>query len=321
MTRQYTWARFASHLGVLVVLFGLANVVVYRTVGYFTTEREYQQNVESISSHTRVRTVFAGDSHVAHPLNGFLNADPNSVAYSVAAGGDSLRESFAKLRYVLDHAPQVDTIVMSADPHMFGHGRLDSSNRGFADKYFILARDGSGLRNGWLSALLSQVPLFNDDFLQYLRELVSSHLPGAHRGVKGAPGPLWSGLSETQRYTIASATGAGDHTGIGDLEEPFTWYRRILDLARERNVRVIGVRYPVHWQYSAWARPDKVARIDERLRAAGLKDYVDLHDAIKDPAQFDDADHLNTRAAPVVLQMLEERLRRPLLTMGTAQDR
>jgi len=318
MTRQYTWARFVGQLGVLLVVFAVANVVVYRTVGYFAAERKYHETVESISSHPRVRTVFAGDSHVANPLNTFLNTDPNSVAYSVASGGDSLRECFVKLRYALEHAPQIDTIVITADPHMFGNVRLASANRSFADKYFISARDSSGLKDGWLSALLSQVPLFNDDFLQYLREFVAESLPGAHRKVRNEDGPRWRELTETQRYGIAGSTGSGDHEGIGDYEEPFTWYKRILDLAREHNARVIAVRYPVHWQYSAWAPPAKVARIQERLRAAGLKDYVDLHDAITDPAQFDDPDHVTAQAAPVLLHLLEEKLRQPLLTTAEA---
>ncbi len=83
-----------------------------------------------------MKIIFSGDSHFAVPLNDYLDDNPAAPGYSIAAGGDSLRESFAKVRYVLERNHGIDTLILTADPHMFGKGRLESSNRSFADSLF-----------------------------------------------------------------------------------------------------------------------------------------------------------------------------------------
>src|SRR6266581_2968520 len=160
MTRSFSWLRLFSQCLVAVLLFVAGNVYTYETSAFFQRERGYTQEVSAIAAHMNVRTVFAGDSHFAVPLNDYLNANPAAPAYSIAAGGDSLRESFAKVRHVLSTKPGIDTLILTADPHMFARGRLESSNRSFADRYFIEAWDRSGVQHNLWSAMLQQVPLF-----------------------------------------------------------------------------------------------------------------------------------------------------------------
>src|SRR5207253_740314 len=145
--------------------------------------------------------------------------------------------------HVVQARATVDTLVISADPHMFGDGRLESANRSFADEYFVAARDGSGLRSGWIAALLNQVPLFNNDFVQYLRKNVSNSLSRRRSPVVAADASdaSWQALSGQQRSAIARDTGIGDHHGVGEHKEPFYWYARIFALARARHIRVIGL--------------------------------------------------------------------------------
>jgi lysophospholipase L1-like esterase len=111
---------------------------------------------------------------------------------------------------------------------------------------------------------------------------------------------------------MASAvdTGRGDHAGIGDVRTPFIWYQRILDLAREHHVRVIGVRFPVNAGYSSQAPADKVAAIDSFLASHGVAQIIDLRDALTDPRDFEDEDHVNETGAVLVVKMLEQKLHR-----------
>src|SRR5882757_7735321 len=266
MTRSFSWARLISQLLIAVLLFVVANVVTYELSGFFQKEHEYQQVVAGIARHRDVRIVFSGDSHLAVPLNDYLDENTAAPGYSIAAGGDSLRESFAKVRHVLNSTPGVDTLILTADPHMFGKGRLESSNRSFADRYFIEAWDSSGLQHNLWSAMLQQVPLFNEDFLQYFRKDLGVFLSHTKPHARAGDDPLaWSRLTDEQRKASAIDTGRGDHEGIGEVQPPFVWYTRILDLARARHVRVIGVRFPVNAGYSAQAPAEKVAQIDAFL--------------------------------------------------------
>src|SRR4029077_13004996 len=153
-------------------------------------EQEYAEQVSAIATHKDVHVVFTGDSHFAVPLNDYLNDNPAGPAYSIATGGDSLRECFAKVRHVLQATPTIDTLILTADPHMFGKGRLESSNRSFADRYFIEAWDRSGVQHNLWSALLQQVPLFSEDFLQYFRKDLGALLTHSARHARAEGDPL-----------------------------------------------------------------------------------------------------------------------------------
>ncbi len=311
--RSLSWTRLAAHCMAGVLAFVAANVYTFRTSGFFQREQEYNAQVSQIDTHRNVHVVFAGDSHFAVPLNDFLNGNASGPAYSLAAGGDSLRESFAKVRHVLQTTPGIDTLILTADPHMFATGRLESSNRSFADIYFIEAWDRSGVRHNLWSAILQQVPLFNEDFLQYFRKDLSVLVTHSAKRARAAGDPLaWSRLTDAERMRSAVATGVGDHDGLGSVQEPYVWYTRILDLARERHVRVIGARFPVHPGYSAQAPADKVAELDSFLLGHGVSQIIDLRNALTDPKDFEDEDHVNEYGAPAVVMILEERLHRPL---------
>lgn len=304
----------------VLAVFVAANILTWWTSGYFQREASYRAEVAAVARHPDVHIVFAGDSHFAVPLNDLIDVDPHGPAYSVAFGGDSLRECYAKLRRVLNESHTIDTVIVSADPHMFGKGRLDSSNRSYVDWYFLLAGDRTGLKRGWASAILDQVPLLNNDFLQYLRKEVGTDIERLRgRGRSGAAGEAdasgdsWARLTAAERSAAARSTGAEDHAGIGESQVPFYWYDRILALAREHHVKVIGMRFPVHPDYAAQAPPAQVAAIDHFLLSKGVAQIIDLRDALTDPHDFQDEDHVNDAGVVPLLPIVERRLGRPLM--------
>lgn len=313
-----TWTGVWSRLAMLLAVFAVANVATYSGSEYFEKQRNYRSTVRDVRGHGEAHVLFVGDSHTAHPLNAYLDGNVSAPAYSVAFGGDSPREMYAKFRRVLQLSPRIDTLFVSAEPHMFGSGRVNSSNRSFADWYFIVARDRSGLRTTWPSALLDQVPLLNDDFLQYLRKLVTSRASHAKAGASADTGPAdttpagdagrsrWADLPESERIARARQTGRMDHQGVGDHPESFEWYGRILTLARDRGIRVIGVRYPVHPAYAAQEDPSSAAAVDQFLTGHGMERIVDLRRLFDDPESFDDADHVRPSRAPQLLSALQQ---------------
>jgi hypothetical protein len=223
----YSWKRLGLQFACVLVAFAALNVVVYYNNEYFEKARGYHELVDEATHRPNVRILFAGDSHLAHPLNAYLNDNPNATGFSVAFGGDSAREMFAKVRRVLESSKKVDTLALSVDPHMFGSGRIESSNRSFSDRYFLVDRDSSGLRQGWLSALLDQVPLFNNDFVQYLRKAIPASLTRRHSAAPRGDAAVsaegedttWQSLSDAERarqapwITVASGRRSSRSTG------------------------------------------------------------------------------------------------------------
>jgi hypothetical protein len=315
---QRSWRALFVRMVIGLVLFLIANLVTYWTSDYFEKLREYHQRVEGVFKRPGVRVLIVGDSHFAVPLNKYLNGLRDGVAYSVAFGGDGLRECCGKIHYILDRCLSIDTVILSAEPHMFSRGRLESSNRSFADLYFLAEADEAGLKMGWLSTLMNQVPLFNDDFAQYLRKVSAKRLAAAISKIQPRPacaakfkssvGQSWQQLSVAERKAKARATGLMDHKGVGEYPEPFTWYRKILEIARSHHVRVIGVRFPVDRCYASQVPAERIAIIDGFLRRNGIYRILDLRYLFTNPAYFDDADHVNARYADTLVAVLEKRL-------------
>ena len=183
----------------------------------------------------------------ATPMSQRLNQTTlDADVYNLAAPGDSLREGYAKLRYVLGRPTHIRQIYLSVDLHMFGTGRLRSANGAFADQYLVLSNSPYGLDKGRLGGLLNAVPLFNDDFVQFTRARIRVTLARKPSVTDKPPELPWFDLSETERAARARRTGDGDHNQVGRLEEPFLWIGRIVALARAHDATVIGVRYPAH---------------------------------------------------------------------------
>jgi hypothetical protein len=313
MDTKSSWRAFLLHVGIAMAVFAAANVATYWTSGYFAREREYHAKVNGFFDRAHVRSVFAGDSHVQQLENDLLVSD----AYNIAFGGDSLREVYAKMRYLLSKPNHIDTLFLSADPHMFGTGRLESSNRAFADQYLLWTASPYGLPHGWPAAALDSVPLFNDDFVQYLKKRIAGTLKREGRRAPQQEDQVsWVRLSESERTAIARSTGEEDHEGIGSHREPFEWLERIADLARAHHVRVVAILYPAHASYLQSISAEAAATVHDELTAAGIQQVLDFRGAITDPRFFSDPDHLNREGAIVLLRLIDARIGQQLLTEG-----
>lgn len=309
MRSRNTWRTLATKIAVAIVLFIAANILTYETSGYFQRERDYQGVVDGFKGHRHVKSIFVGDSHVAQFDNELL-ADG---AYNVAFGGDGLREIYAKLRYLLSQPNEIDTLFLTADAHMFGTGRLQSSNGAFADVYLLRTGSPYGLAHGRLATAFNLVPLFNDDFVQYLKlDLAKSwkHSPRADAAEETDAG--WLNRPQAERERIARQTGVGDHRGIGAHPEPFQWYARIVSLARAHGVHVIAVRYPSTAEYFESVTPEDDAIIERGLAAAGVTEILDYRRVFADVTFFKDPDHLSSKGVSTLMQLLESQTHRKL---------
>lgn len=316
MASSLTWRSLLLRGLAGVTAFALANLITYHGVSYFQREHEYHAEVAQYFDRPAASALFAGDSHVAQ-LDNDLLADG---AYNIAWGGDSLREVYAKLRYLLSRRAHIKTLFLTADPHMFGEGRLQSSNRAFVDEYLLLTVSPYGFDKGWPSAALGTVPLFNDDFVQYLKKKISVSLKHAPAREVKDDAEGWLALSEDERQQQARATGIGDHRGIGDHPEPFQWFERIAALAHEHGIRIIAVQYPSHPGYIQAISAQADALVNAELARAGITDIIDLRNVFADPTLFKDEDHVSRKGAIALLHILSQRSGQRLLAERVPVD-
>ena len=287
-------------------VFAVANLLTYHTSGYFQREHEYHAVVQGFFARAHVKSIFVGDSHVAQLDNEFLSSD----AYNVGFGGDSPREIYAKLRYILSKPNEINTLFLTSDAHMFGAGRLQSSNGAFADQYLLRTGSPYGLGHGRIAATFNLVPLFNDDFVQYLKRDIAHTLKPARDADSEENEAEWQLLPQGERERIARETGELDHRDIGANPEPFEWYARIASLAREHGIRVIAVRYPGSAEYFQTVTPEEDATIDRALAAAGVEKPLDFRHIFADATYFKDPDHLSRKGVIAFMQILESQAHR-----------
>ena len=295
-----SWRRLFAKVIAATAVFAVVNVIVYSTSNYFDHLRDYRSTVNGFFAHRYVTRVLVGDSHVERLNQTSLDAD----VYNLAAPGDSLRECYAKLRYVLGRSTNIRTVFLSVDFHMFGTDRMRSANGAFADQYLVLSNSPYGLDRGRLGGILDSVPLFNDDFVQYTRARIHDALTRKPTAADGPTERPWFELAETEREARALRTGEGDHRQVGQLDEPFAWIARIMALARAHDVVVIGVRYPAHRDYFATVSKFDEERVNSRLARSGLNDIRDLRYAFDDPRCFEDPDHVSRSGAAAVARLL-----------------
>lgn len=296
------WKQLAFKAAIGVLLFALANVLVYYTSGFFQRERHYHQTVADLFERPEVSIVLLGDSHVAEIPDAALDVN----THNLAAGGDGYRECYAKLRYLVTKPNRVGTLLLTADYHMFGAGRVQSANRSFVERYLLVTGSAIGYEKGRLSALFNLVPLFNDDFVQYLKKDARERLRRARQPAHGAA-VLWSDLPEAVRQKRALDTGRGDHAGVGEFEQPLYWFEQILKLAQRHSIDVIPVRYPTSAEYLSQVPAAGKKTIDDALVRIGAPQVIDLGRSLPEPGYFADEDHVNSRGAAALLCLLEKR--------------
>jgi hypothetical protein len=295
-----SWREVVVKAIAATAVFAVANITVYSKNSYFDHMRDYRSTVNGLFARPDVTRVLVGDSHVAKLNQTSLDAD----VYNLAAPGDSLRECYAKLRYVLGRHTHIRTVLLSIDLNMFGTGRLRSANGAFADQYLVLSNSPYGLNKGRLGGIFNAVPLFNDDFVQYTRARIHDALTRKMTAADKPTEPPWFKLSKTERAARAQRTGTGDHSQVGQLEEPFAWIARIVALTRAHNIVVIGVRYPAHPDYFSTVSRGDVKRMNDRLVRSGLNEIRDLRYAFNDPKCFEDPDHVSPAGATTVARLL-----------------
>jgi hypothetical protein len=299
------------------VVFALANVITYESSSYFQRAHDYRLVVSNFFTRPHAKAIFVGDSHVAQLDNDYLDVD----AYNVGFGGDSLREVYAKLRYLLLQPNELDTLFLTADAHMFGTGRLQSSNGAFADQYLLRTGSPYGFGRGWLATAFNLVPLFNDDFVQYLKVRLSQTVKRTRSDTSDEEETRWQRLPQAERARLAREGGEMDHAGIASHPEPFEWYARIVALARAHGLRVIAIRYPATAEYLESVTPAQAAAVDRALAAAGVTEVLDFRYAFSDVSYFKDPDHLSNRGIDALLRLIETRTRRKLRNGDPLSDR
>lgn len=291
---------------IIGVCFAALNAYVYATSPFFDRQKSYLDKVESYPEKS-AKVLIVGDSHPGVFKEEMLNRD----TYSIAAGGDGVKECYLKLRYILEHSTRIDTVFLTADAQMFSKRRSQSTNAVFLHKYSLLLNSLDVYHQAPLSILAEMVPLFNDNYIEYLNQDLQNIISGKKKEVGleqhlREDESLWSTRFTAQkRLERAIATGKADHRGV--MEDPVLpqYYRKIIDLCVARHIRIIGVRYPAMQAYLAQLPAENSLKLEAFLKELPFETILDYRDFSQDPRLYHNEDHLNEDGARLLLRQME----------------
>lgn len=287
--------------------FALLNAYVYATSPFFERQKSYLRQIESYAKRD-ARILIVGDSHPGVFNNDMLN----EKAYSIAAGGDGIKECYLKLRCLLLRPNSVDTVLLTADAQMFSSRRSRSTNAVFLHKHALLQSRLDVYHLDMVSVIADMVPLFNDSYIEYLNEDLQNIISGNKKKVDMEQRlrddeTLWSTrICAEDRIKRAIATGKGDHRGVMEDRSLPYYFREIVHLCRSNGIRVIGVRYPAMAAYLAQLPAEKEEKLNAFLKKLPFEQILDYRNFSQNPRLYHNEDHLNVTGAFALLRQIEK---------------
>jgi len=273
--------------------------------------------------------LFVGDSHPG------MDIDPvalNGTFFSLAEGGTNLRQILLRIDFAVRKKPSIRFVVIPLDYHIFATPRY--INKWFADDLYYTDN---------MSLIME---LYDVSVLEYFKQRMAHHLPLTsgnnwekyglvvigmlertlfHHPRKMGAGnrasnlvvdlPIWSTLSERQRYSRAKRRVASHFDPSIVVPEMVCIFDRLLNYCRTHGLATIGVMYPITEDYiraAAGYDLDKVSRIYEERRNQFLfiLDYRQFY--LDKPQLFLNSDHLSVEGVRVFTERIQEDIERKL---------
>tara|TARA_R110002096_G_scaffold98575_3_gene219182 strand:- start:2674 stop:3450 length:777 start_codon:yes stop_codon:yes gene_type:complete len=236
---------------------------------------------------SKPKVIFLGDSHSEsiNLLN--LSEDIGNLAF----GADGIKEMYIKTLIIDKYNQDLEYVFLSTEPQMFNNSI--SSNSTFLNKYLLKLNDPKDIYNkSNLNLITEKIPLLNDDYLRYLLKNIYSTLRNSDSNKKPI---IWSDATNSQKEEIATNTGIADHTSIMTNTEDLEIYKELVNKLKLKNVKVIGVRFPVSAHYLKQCDKEDIDKVNSFIENLNLDYNLDYSLKINDNSYFENEDHLNKK--------------------------
>ncbi len=256
-----------------------------------------------------VQIVFLGDSHFQDGLN---LIPYQQMIFNLSFGGTSYMHSYYLIKRYMDDMPELKVVVLPLDLHSFNSSRTERLPELFWNEFIdyrelMEVQGPSALRYKLSTSLLN--PLVGKEY--FLLNVLERVYP------QGVPTEIGFPLHLFMRKRLAQETiSEKDFASVQDMidheirkrfygNEPFDpillyYFQKILELCREKGIKVVLVRTPSFPYYRQQARA-YVTKEDIDMRILNNPDYqnmihatFDFFEAFNSPEDFRmDGDHLS----------------------------
>jgi hypothetical protein len=305
------------------ILLGLAKLISILADPFMTRRYYYNETVNKILS-SESDILVLGDSHVAEIIQ------DNEQVCNGAAGNESVSEFYAKLLLSLKNGRKFKYLVLECDYHILSEFKLVENNMSYLANQmdaatFLKAYPRYNILDFIYSRIGNYFTVFNTGNAVSFRHKFSvsrikENIAFLRRGPDNpdTTGSTQHELDVALKYKNSSfedrmelARGRiATHFSDSLSDELIRTYADIMRVAKENNIKVIGVTYPLAIEYRQLMPRQRTAKIDSIFNSMDFYkryDYTSFSDNAED---FLNPDHMNLIGGPKFFSDLENRLHR-----------
>jgi len=299
-------------------------VVVLQKQMLLRKAADYQNYLKNIPQ-KEIGYGFFGDSHAADGINPVYIPE----AYNFANPSENYIKNYYRLNKIVNgDGAKIDTIVFETDQHSFNSATNDDGGvRTDLYEYstFIPMKDIAVFNDEpfakvWFDSTFPSLGKGEETIDDIFYRFYNWNSTRIHNGYSGAVGDF-SLLSETGRKQNAEITYELHFGTDKGLSGPYLdYFFKALNIAKEKKMHIIFVRYPVSKEYQMALSEHKKQRnsyyedLTKKIDGAlGSYPYItlDYYDLLSDhPEYFFDPDHLNLSGATILSKKLASDLKK-----------
>jgi hypothetical protein len=263
----------------------------------------YEKVMENIGSKNFIFSDSHGWSLTRNNCEGEVLLKENNIK-NLSYGSDSYFDIYFKLNYIINQGIAIDTIYLSADPHMLGKKRIINNNRNrsivYADfetytDFFDISFPEFIVRK-YVRKHFSTFEVNNAQLIQkYFNSILSNKNISQNQN--------WIDLSREQREKKSNDK-FFDFYHSGPSKKQQKVLKSILNISSENNIVVIGVEYPLAQQLKSIKIPETIVLPKTIFSNKNLK-ILNLMD-IDEDIYFRNQDHVNKLGADIIINRILE---------------
>lgn len=322
---KHTLKKFFCFILPLLIVFSLAQAGWIEIYG--EKRNEYLQKLERIDN--EVKGVVLGDSHPDSALD--RSSLPTDVV-KLTFGSDSFNEMYLKLNYLIRKDVELDFLVLPLDYNSFSQYRSYLNNR---DKMLTVSNitqynklyqtDVTIIEKKIKRYVPVLIPENASNLTQYTFEYFKRKLKEIVLGSTGSSSKqekTWSNLTMEQKFNQAESRVEGQFKGGYINESMWAAFNKILRTCKNKNIKIIGVRYPVTKVYHNQTPKKFINEVNSRIQNSDLYKVLDFSELYWGQEKyFANQDHLNKKGrenfTPTFLKKLSSIVKIALPKVGS----
>ena len=274
------------------IIFLLIGVIAINTLFFLHRQESVGAYTKELNKQFKFKTFLFADSH-----GNCLQRDAESFKlHSLAYSSDSYKDILIKLEYLIDRNVDIDTLILTVDPHTLSKYREVANNY----QYSSLLE----------SLIAMYLPILNAQYTTTLPRLAEMKTKSLLKTKETKKNPLtWADLSISERMTSMNGRFKRQFPRKGNSVELKKDLMKILDICKKLEIVVYGIRFPLVQEYSVMVDQEDYGALKIfEFQHIPVLNYQ--NESFPD-TYFLDQDHLSLDGGFELLKMIKRDLPKP----------